>query len=211
MRHGVALVTRPPARGDRALGRRGLGREAYFAELAPRLRRVIDNDASCWHTLDPHTRLMTSDAPHELIERGDLHPGEPRAPGRAARAQRVPRARRQHVRVAGRAPGPGGHPGPRHAGRPGAQRALPRSAGAVGHPPRAARGVRDPRSRLGRRPHRPPAGQRSVRQRDADALAHVAGAIAQGIRASLRFDAARRGTGVDAPGLVVVGRQDESS
>ena len=45
-------------------------RDAYFAELAPRLRRVIDSDASCWHTLDPHTRLLTSDAPAELIERG---------------------------------------------------------------------------------------------------------------------------------------------
>jgi DNA-binding CsgD family transcriptional regulator len=46
-------------------------------------------------------------------------------------------------------------------------------------------------------------------QRDVDALAAAAGAIARGIRASLRFDAARRGTGADAPGLVVLGSQDE--
>ena len=46
-------------------------------------------------------------------------------------------------------------------------------------------------------------------QRDADALAGVAGAIARGIRASLRFDAARRATGVEAPGLVVLGPRDE--
>src|ERR1700689_1533165 len=52
------------------LGTRGLPRDEYFAQLAPRLRRVIDNDASCWHTLDPQTRLMTSDAPAELVERG---------------------------------------------------------------------------------------------------------------------------------------------
>jgi hypothetical protein len=39
-------------------------------------------------------------------------------------------------------------------------------------------------------------------QRDVDALGVVAGAIARGIRASLRFDAARRETGVEAPGLV---------
>jgi hypothetical protein len=44
--------------------------DEYFAELAPRLRRVIDNDASCWYTLDPQTRLLTSDAPAELSERG---------------------------------------------------------------------------------------------------------------------------------------------
>src|SRR5256885_16225889 len=52
------------------LGSRGLPREEFFAELSPRLRNVIDNDASCWHTLDPSTRLLTSDAPRELIERG---------------------------------------------------------------------------------------------------------------------------------------------
>jgi hypothetical protein len=52
------------------LGGRGLPREQYYAELAARLRRVVDSDATCWHTLDPQTRVMTSDAPHELIERG---------------------------------------------------------------------------------------------------------------------------------------------
>src|SRR3954451_21401387 len=52
------------------LGARGLPREEFFAELSPRLRNVIDNDASCWHTMDPSTRLLTSDAPRELVERG---------------------------------------------------------------------------------------------------------------------------------------------
>ena len=56
------------------LGRRGLPRDEYFAELAPRLRRAISNDATCWHTLDPHTRLLTSDAPHELIDHGVYTP-----------------------------------------------------------------------------------------------------------------------------------------
>jgi len=40
------------------LGARGLPRNDYFVELAPRLRRVIESDASCWHTLDPQTRLL---------------------------------------------------------------------------------------------------------------------------------------------------------
>jgi DNA-binding CsgD family transcriptional regulator len=44
---------------------------------------------------------------------------------------------------------------------------------------------------------------------DADALAAVVSAIARGIRASLRFDAARRETGVEAPGLVILGPHDE--
>jgi DNA-binding CsgD family transcriptional regulator len=46
-------------------------------------------------------------------------------------------------------------------------------------------------------------------QGDVDALARVTGAIARGIRASLRFDAARRINGVEAPGLVVLGPGDE--
>ena len=63
------------------LGSRGLPREEFFAELSPRLRKVIDNDASCWHTLDPSTGLLTSDAPKELIERGVFAPDEAPAAG----------------------------------------------------------------------------------------------------------------------------------
>ncbi|MCW3030277.1 MAG: helix-turn-helix transcriptional regulator [Solirubrobacterales bacterium] len=63
------------------LGSRGLPREQYFAELAPRLRRVLDNDASCWHTLDPHTRLLTSDEPTELVQRGIYTPETAAAAG----------------------------------------------------------------------------------------------------------------------------------
>jgi len=63
------------------LSARGLPRRQFFAELAPRLRKVIENDASCWHTLDPHTRLMTSDSPDELIERGVFAPDETQAAG----------------------------------------------------------------------------------------------------------------------------------
>lgn len=56
------------------LGRRGLPRDRYFGEVAARLRRVLDCDATCWHTVDPHTRLMTSDAPQELISEGVFTP-----------------------------------------------------------------------------------------------------------------------------------------
>lgn len=53
------------------------------------------------------------------------------------------------------------------------------------------------------------AGSGPFEQRDVDALAQVAGAIAQGIRGALRLDAARRASGADAPGLVVVGPGDD--
>lgn len=45
--------------------------------------------------------------------------------------------------------------------------------------------------------------------KDADALAQLAGPIAVGIRASLRFDAARRQGGADASGLIVLSAADE--
>ena len=100
------------------LGRRALPREQYFGELAARLRRVIDCDATCWHTLDPQTRLMTSDAPHELISAGVFTPETAVAAGRADRRQRVPRRRRQHLREPRRAPGSGRDPQPGDRGRP---------------------------------------------------------------------------------------------
>ena len=63
------------------LAARGLPRAEFFSELAPRLRNVIDNDASCWHTLDPHPRMLTSDAPDGLIDRGIYAPREAAAAG----------------------------------------------------------------------------------------------------------------------------------
>ena len=62
------------AREVELVGRRGLPREQYYREVAARLRRVIDCDATCWHTLDPQTRLMTSEAKHELIDEGVYTP-----------------------------------------------------------------------------------------------------------------------------------------
>ena len=53
---------------------RGLPREEYYREVAGRLRRVVDCDATCWHTLDPQTRLITSDAGQELIDEGVFTP-----------------------------------------------------------------------------------------------------------------------------------------
>jgi hypothetical protein len=63
------------------LGSRGLPREEFFAELSPRLRNVVDNDAACWHTLDPSTRLLTSDAPKEPSNAACSRRMKPRPPG----------------------------------------------------------------------------------------------------------------------------------
>jgi DNA-binding CsgD family transcriptional regulator len=191
------------------LGSRGLPREEFFAELSPRLRKVIDNDASCWHTLDPHTRLMTGDSPHELIQRGVFAPDEAPAAGElllrseyviedvntfaALAARRVPVGILDHATRGA----------PETSAR---YRDLLLPAG-IPHELRAAFLVRGRvwgAVHIARR-----AASGPFEQRDADALAGVVAAIARGIRASLRFDAARRVTGVEAPGLVVLGPRDE--
>ena len=191
------------------LGARGLSRKEFFAELSPRLRNVIDNDASCWHTLDPHTRLLTSDAPEELIARGVFTPEEAAAAGKVIvrseylvedintfaglASRRVPVGILDHV-----------------------TRGAPESSARfrdlllpadIPYELRAAFVIRGRvwgAVHIARR-----AASGPFAQRDADALAAVAGAIARGIRASLRFDAARRVTGAEAPGLVVLGPGDE--
>ena len=77
-RHVLALVPAGRWQVDRlvedvgSLGSRGLPREEYCAEVTARLRKVVPSVAACWHTLDAQTRLMTSDAPHELVSSGVL-------------------------------------------------------------------------------------------------------------------------------------------
>ena len=191
------------------LGSRGLPREQFFAELSPRLRNVIDNDASCWHTLDPSTRLLTSDAPKELIERGVFALDETPAAGEmivrseymvddvntfaGLAARRVPVGILDHVTRGD----------PQRSAR---YRDLLLPAD-IPHELRAAFVIRGRvwgAVHIARR-----ATSGAFQQRDADALAALTGAIARGIRASLRFDAARRVTGVEAPGMVVLGPRDE--
>jgi DNA-binding CsgD family transcriptional regulator len=186
------------------LGTRGLPRDEYFAQLAPRLRRVIDNDASCWHTLDPHTRLMTSDAPAELVERGIFTAETATTAGELlVRSEYLVPDSNTFAELAARRIPVGtldqatrGHPE-----RSARYRDLLEPAG-IPHELRAAFVIR---GRVWGAVHiarREQSG--AFTQQDADALARVASAIAGGIRASLRFDAARRGSSTEAPGLIVV-------
>jgi DNA-binding CsgD family transcriptional regulator len=191
------------------LGSRGLPRQEFFAELSERLRKVIENDASCWHTLDPHTRLMTSDSPEELIERGVFAPDETQAAGELlVRSEYIVddvntfaglATRRVPVGILDQATRGAPESSARYR-----DLLLPAD---IPHELRAAFVIRGRvwgAVHIARR-----AASGPFEQRDADALAAVTGAIARGIRASLRFDAARRITGVDAPGLVVLGPTDE--
>jgi DNA-binding CsgD family transcriptional regulator len=191
------------------LGRRGLPREQYYGELAARLRRVIDCDATCWHTLDPQTRLITSDAPHELLSEGVFTPETAAAAGARIVASEYfiedvntfagLAARRTPVGILSQVTK--GHP---------EQSARYRDLLAPAGIPFELRASFVTRGRcwgavhIARREHR-----HDFTDADASALAAVTGAIAAGIRTSLRFDAARQGHDGTAPGLVVLGAGDD--
>jgi DNA-binding CsgD family transcriptional regulator len=187
-----------------ALGRRGLSRQEYFAELGPRLRRAVANDASCWHTLDPETRLLTSDEPRELVERGIYSEETIAAAGEViVRSEYLAEDHNgfaelgsRRVPVAILAQSTRGRPE-----RSARYRDLLEPSG-IPHELRAAFVLRGRVWGAAHIARREASGGFS--RRDADILAEVAPTIAAGIRASLRFDAARRGSGPEAPGLVIL-------
>ena len=138
------------------LGQRGLPREEYYGEVAGRLRRVVDCDATCWHTLDPQTRLITSDAGQELIDAGVFTPENDLGRGSIDPGERVLRRGREHVRGPCSSPGPGRDPQPGDQRQARTQCPLPRPARALGDPIRAPGGLRQQRTLLGSGSHRPP-------------------------------------------------------
>lgn len=187
------------------LGRRALPREQYFSEVAARLRRVIDCDATCWHTLDPQTGLITSDAPQELISEGVFTAQAAVDAGAGIVASEYfltdlntfasLAARRVPVGILSQAT----------KGRP-ERSARYRDVLAPAGIPFELRAAFVNRGRcwgavhIARREHR-----RDFTAEDAAALASITAAIADGIRTSIRFDAARQTGDGSAPGLVVLG------
>ena len=186
------------------VGRRGLPRGEFFDEVALRLRRVVDCDATCWHTLDPQTRLMTSDAPRELIDSGVFTAQSAAQAGEAILASEYLvedvntfaslAERRVPVGILSRTTG--GRPE-----RSARYRDLLEPSGI----PYELRATFVSRGRCWGAVHVARREERcDFSAGDADALAAVTGVIADGIRRSLRFDAAREAADGAAPGLVVL-------
>ena len=188
---------------------RGLPPEQLFAELAPRLRKVIDSDASCWHTLDPYTRLMTTDAPAELIERGVFtEESAPAAGELMVRSEYLIEDFNTFAALAGKRV-PVGSLEQATRGRPERStryRELLAPAG-IPHELRAAFVMRGRAWGAVHVARRESSGAFS--DADVATLARVAGSIAQAIRASLRFDAARRGDHAEAPGMILLNADNE--
>jgi DNA-binding CsgD family transcriptional regulator len=192
-----------------ALGRRALPREQYYREVGARLRRVIDSDALCWHTLDPETLLMTSDAPEELLSAGIYTPATASAAGEAIVAGEYMGDGINTFASLARRRVPVAILGETTRGRP-ERSARYRDVLAPSGIPFEMRAAFVSRGRawgalhVARRDDK-----RDFTPADAAALARIGGTIADGIRTSLRFDAARRAHGASAPGLVILRAADD--
>ena len=190
------------------LGTRALRPEAYFDEVSARLRRAVPSQANCWHTLDPETRLLTSEAPGELVRSGVFSAETAPAAGQLVinseyiveDANTFAALSRRRTTVGILSDATRGRPerSARYrellapSGIPYEMRAAFVARGRPWGAVHMARGVDGP----------------DFGARDARVLAHVTTIIADGIRASLRHDAGRRAAS-DGPGLVVLGPADE--
>jgi DNA-binding CsgD family transcriptional regulator len=188
---------------------RGLPRDAYFAEVGARLRDAIDCDAACWHTIDPLSKLITSDAPHELIDNGIFTAESAPAAGAGIVASEYLREDfNTFASLSARRVTVGTLTGATR-GRPELSTRYREVLEPAGIPieMRAAfvsRGRCWGAVHLARRE-----GREDFAREDSEALASVSAAIAEGIRTSLRFDAARRPDEATSPGLVVLGAAND--
>ncbi len=192
------------------LGARGLPREEYYAEVTARLRRVVPSAAACWHTVDPGTHLLTSDSPTELISRGILTPESATEAGQGIVASEYfvqdvntfASLARKRVPVGTLTQATGGK-----LDRSVRYQQVLKPAG-IPYELRAAfvtRGRCWGAVHVARLDEQP-----DFTAEDVSALASITGLVAEGIRASLRFDAGRRGGAEGtSPGLLLLGPRNE--
>jgi DNA-binding CsgD family transcriptional regulator len=190
------------------LGTRALRPEAYFEEVSARLKRAVPSHANCWHTLDPQTRLLTSEAPSELIASGVYTAETAPAAGQAivnseyivddVNTFAALARRRTTVGILSEAT----------RGRP-ERSARYRDTLAPSGIPYELRAAFVTRGRAWGAVHMARSGDGpDFSANDARVLARVTTIIADGIRASLRHEAGRRAAS-DGPGLVMLGPSDE--
>lgn len=191
------------------LGQRGLPREEYYREVAGRLRRVVDCDATCWHTLDPQTRLITSDAGQELIDAGVFTPENIADAGALILASEYfvkdvnsfagLAARRVPVGILSQATN----------GKP-ERSARYRDLLAPTGIPFELRAAFVSRGRCWGAVHIARRDDKhDFTTEDANALAQITATIAEGLRTTLRFDAARHPAERASPGLVVLAANND--
>jgi DNA-binding CsgD family transcriptional regulator len=188
---------------------RGRGRDEFWAELAARLRRTMPIDATCWHGLDPGTLMLTSANPVELAAGGFITPDTEQAAVQAVLASEYQRDDYNSFASIARRRQPVGILGESTRRRPERSARYREFLAPYGtpHEMRAAFVTRG-------RPwgcvvlHRVE-GSGEFTPAEARVMARLSRPIAEGLRASVRLDAARRNDHATAPGLILLGRRDE--
>jgi DNA-binding CsgD family transcriptional regulator len=190
------------------LALRGLPRDQLHSELASRIRRAVRVDAACWHGLDPHTLLMTTADPVELLQQGYLTPENEPDAGRTVLSSEYDRDDYNAFAALARRRVPVGLLSESTRERP-ERSARYREFLAPRGTPYELRVAFVSRGRAWgcvvlHRSEGPDFTAREVRT-----LARLSRPIAEALRTSLRVDAARRGDYDHAPGMVLLGRRNE--
>jgi DNA-binding CsgD family transcriptional regulator len=191
------------------LGARGLPYGVLHAELNARIRRAFAVDAACWHGLDPDTRLLTTANPMELLAAGFLTPEtEAMAAGAVVTSEYVREDVNTFADLAGRR-SPVAILSETTRGRPERSARYVEFLEPVGTPyeMRAAMVTR------GRAwgcvvLHRTEATG-DFTPDDARIMGRLSRPIAEALRSSYRFEAARRSDVDRAPGLLVLDNNNE--
>ena len=193
----------------RRLALRGLQRDEYNRELSARLRRAIPFDAACWHALDPQTLLLTTVNPEELHAFGFM---DERTEPHAARvfiASEYERPDYNAFATLARRRAPVGILSESTRGRPERSARYSEWLAGMGTPYEMRAALVTRGRAWGCVVFHRTEESGDFRRADAQLMARLSRPIAEGLRASIRADAARRGHEVAAPGMIVLGRHDE--
>src|SRR5688572_14456731 len=190
------------------LALRGLPRDQLHAELASRIRRTLHVDAACWHGLDPHTLLMTTADPVELLQHGYLTPETEPDAARVVLSSEYDRDDYNAFATLARRRVPVGLLSESTRGRP-ERSSRYREFLAPRGTPYELRVAFVSRGRAWGCVvlHRSEGTDFTAQQ--VRTLARLSRPIAEALRTSLRVDAARRGDHDRAPGMVLLGRRNE--
>lgn len=196
------------ARDVERLGTRALPYADLHREITDRIRQVMPIDAACWHGIDPSNVLLTTADPVELFANGFLTPETEMVAAGAVVASEYQRDDvNTFASLAGRRR-PAAILSETTRGRPARSARYNDFLAPFGlpHELRTALVTRG-RTWGGVIFHRTEATG-DFRPEDADLMGRLSRPIAEALRNSVRFDAARR-AGPRAPGLIVLDAADE--
>jgi hypothetical protein len=184
-------------------------RDEFQQELAARIRRVMRVDATCWHGLDPRTLMLTTANPVELAAGKFITPATEGAAVESVLSSEYRRDDYNSFAALVRRRYPVGILTESTRGRPERSARYREFLAPCGtpHELRAAFVARGQAWGCVVMHRTAAAGE--FTPAEARLIARLSRPIAEGLRASIRLDAARRQDQATAPGLVVVGRRDE--